>query len=204
MSPTADLHEPWADEHRQRDAYAFGMWIFLASEALFFGAMFFLYLVLRYQAPVELDHAAARTDLLLGGVNTALLLVASAAIASSDRLAEAGARQAARIAVLAAALLALAFLALKGLEYSHDIARGYVPGVIGMPGAETRFWSIYWLATGVHAIHVIIGLALFVRLLLMSELPYRLPSLRATALYWHLVDIVWIFLFPALYLAGRG
>lgn len=205
---TPELHEPWPKASRQREGYALGMWSFLASEVLFFGALFFVYLILRHLNPTGMLLGARETDLPFGAANTAILLTSSAAIAIAERLAEARFRAMARLAVGLALALGIAFLAVKTVEYQGDFARHLVPGAgfpITQKGAQT-FWAFYWISTGVHAIHVIVGLLLFMRLLLLTSpggLPTRLPSLRATALYWHFVDIVWIFLFPALYLGGR-
>jgi cytochrome c oxidase subunit 3 len=204
-----DLHEPWPEVARQREGYALGMWSFLASEALFFGALFFAYLILRHLNPTGMLAGAQETDLPLGAANTAILLVSSAAIASAERLAAARFLIPARLAVRLTLALGVAFLVVKGVEYHGDFARHLVPGAhfaIEQKGAQI-FWAFYWVSTGVHAIHVVAGLLLFGRLLLIGGadgLAARMPSLRATALYWHFVDIVWIFLFPALYLGGRA
>lgn len=204
----AALHKPWSDPARQREGYRFGMWLFLTSEALFFGALFFTYLIFRYLYPVEVARAAAETNAFIGIANTAILLASSCAIALGERLLEARSAKGAAFATWLALSLGAAFLVLKALEYHEDLAKHLWPGAsfaLSTSGANL-FWGFYWVATGVHAIHVVIGLGLFVRLLHIEREGFhlRVASVRATALYWHFVDIIWVMLFPILYLVGRG
>lgn len=206
---TQTLHKPWDERRRQAEAYDFGMWIFLAGEALFFGALVFTYFVLRLRFPAETAVAAAATATPFGAANTAILLVSSGFIAAAENLNTVGLRKTAAAFIATALLLGSAFLVVKGFEYADDLAKGLWPGAhfaLGR-GAGELFWAFYWVATGVHAVHVLIGLGLFFRLLAFaraSALGAHAASLRATALYWHFVDVVWIVLFPLLYLVGRN
>ena len=218
------LREPWdglglpgprALAH-QRAGAAFGIWIFLASEVLFFGALFLLYAAQRLEHPQAFAAAARETDLVDGTLNTLLLLTSGLAAAVAAQAAE-GAAEDARLRRLtlgglsAAAALGLAFLGLKGLEYRADIARHLVPGAPGFPLSEPAaqlFFGFYWLATGLHGLHLAIGIGLLARLVWKGwRAPAFLaasPQVEAATLYWGFVDMVWLFLYPALYLDGRA
>lgn len=187
-----------------------GMWVFLATEVLFIGPLFAAYAALRLGHPDTFAAAARLTDLTLGTVNTALLLTSSCAMAS----AAAAARTAPRLARLLLGLtvaLGLAFLAIKGVEYGHDFRRALFPGSGFDPpaGVDTRtaaqFFFLYFVCTGIHAVHLLVGLALLGWLLAHGQArPGGARHIELAGLYWHFVDVVWIFLFPAFYLAGRA
>jgi cytochrome c oxidase subunit 3 len=203
----AALHEPWRDLRRQHQAYTLGIWIFIAGETLFFGALFFFYITARLEHPAAIAEAAQRTNLPFGAINTAILLASSAAVAAAERLADEHFERAARGALVLALALGAAFIAVKALEYREDMAEHLLPGAgfALSTRAAALFWGFYWTATGVHAAHVTIGLALFIRILALSAPPQPIArsSLSVTALYWHFVDIVWVCLYPMLYLVGR-
>lgn len=206
------LEEPWADLARQRDASKLGIWIFLASEVLFFGALFLGYSVYRYQHPAAFLAAARETNIWYGTANTFVLLTSSLtmAIAAQAADANAGFRRTIRWCLTATALLGLAFLVIKGFEYKEDIEERLLPGPdfkLALPAAQI-FFAFYWTTTAVHAVHLTIGIALVTRLAWIGfrhKVPLEgNPQLQVTALYWHLVDIIWIFLYPLLYLPGRN
>lgn len=208
MSAEQVLREPWPDRERQRVAASFGLWIFLASEVLFFGSILFAYVVLRVLHPDAFRTAAHEAAVAFGTVNTVILLTSSFALALADG-AVAGKRETlARRAIWAALLLGLAFLVVKGFEYAKDISEHLVPGAdfkFGQ-GPEQLFWAFYWIVTVVHAVHVTIGLGLMTRLLLLARrgpLARERDTVEVTALYWHLVDCVWVLLYPLIYLVGR-
>ncbi|MGH6991872.1 MAG: cytochrome c oxidase subunit 3 [Caulobacteraceae bacterium] len=208
MSEIAVLRKPWSDPVRQREAYAFGLWIFLISEVLFFGGMFLGYAVVHHLHPDGVDLGAAHTRFWYGAGNTAILLTSSLTLTIAERASLAHWRSLARLALGATVLLGLAFLAVKGREYSLDIEDRLVPGRpfdAPLQGAEL-FWSFYWLLTGVHAIHLTVGVILLARLFrfaFQGQLLEHRASVRVTSLYWHFVDTIWVFLFALLYLPGR-
>jgi cytochrome c oxidase subunit III len=206
---TGLLHEPWPSLVRQREAAQFGMWLFLATEVLFFGGLFGGYAVYRHLHPEGFLAGARATEIVYGGINTAVLLASSFTMAVGARAARAGIPVLARSCFVLTAVLGAAFLVLKGFEYAGDISRHLIPGrgfALAAPGADI-FWTFYWLMTGVHAFHLVIGIGAVLWLLTQSRDPAWLHESAAselTALYWHFVDAVWVFLFPLLYLGGRA
>jgi cytochrome c oxidase subunit 3 len=208
--PLATLVEPFEDPLRQREAMVFGLWLFLATEILFFGGFFFLYAVARMQDATGFALGAAHANLLLGTVNTVLLVSSSATLTVAERAAQAGWGKAARWGIVATMALGTTFLVVKGFEYREDLSEHLFPTMSAFPFAgtvgATRFWSFYWFVTIVHAIHLTIGLAFVARLLWLDRqgtLMQRWMVAEVTTLYWHFVDIVWLLLWPMLYLVGR-
>jgi cytochrome c oxidase subunit 3 len=202
------LHEPFEDRTRQLEANVFGMWLFLATEVLFFGGLFGFYAYIAAAHPAGLEAGARETNALFGTINTVLLLTSSLTMAIAERGLEAGLARAARVGLWLTLALGIGFLACKGLEYRDDTEMGLVPGEgfpISVMGAEP-FWSFYWTATVVHAIHMSAGLLLIGRLLALDHAgrlkPHQL-SVTVTTIYWHLVDCVWVILYALLYLPGR-
>lgn len=203
------LHEPWQDRRREQVGYAFAMWIFLATELLFFGALFFFYAVNRWTHPHDVALAASNADALFGGLNTAILMTSSLTIAMAERALENGLSTLTRVMLWFTLALGLAFVAVKGLEYHKDLSEDLWPGAgFALDGAGSReFWSFYWVATAVHAVHVTIGLGLILRLILLAHhdrLAPRQASMTVTTLYWHLVDVIWVVLYALIYLVGRA
>jgi len=203
------LHEPWPDRARQMQAYTLGLWAFLATEVLFFGGMFASFAILRQLHHAGFADAGRETNLVFGTVNTAVLLTSSLSMALAERAAEAGLRGATRWLLAVTLALGFAFLCVKGLEYREDLEKGLWPAhgfVIATQGAAL-FFGLYWMMTGVHAVHVLAGMALVGRVLWIAgrgRLSERQVSVRVTTLYWHLVDVIWVVLFPMLYLGGRS
>jgi cytochrome c oxidase subunit 3 len=204
---TLTRHEPFADIARQREADRLGMAVFLASEAMLFGAVVMGLLALRTWEPTAFAATSQRLSLLAGSANTAILLTSSLLVAIG---AEARATERMRPAAVLfglAALLGLAFLVIKGLEYRGEYLEGLMPGVgpkqdFASPGAR-MFMDGYFVATGLHAVHVAVGVALLAGCgwRLRGADPPPATTVENIGLYWHLVDIVWVFLFPILYLS---
>lgn len=201
------LHEPWEDPARQRQAYAFGIWIFLASEVLFFGALLFAYAVVRSTHPAEVQAAARHADVAFGTANTVILMSSSLALAIAERAQLAGLRALATAALWLTLTLGAAFLVVKGFEYAKDLEEHLLPSAKFALGATPAilFWGFYWIATAVHGVHVTVGLGLITRLLVLarSHTSRHVPSFETTSLYWHLVDVIWVVLYPLIYLVGR-
>jgi cytochrome c oxidase subunit III len=209
---TGLLKEPWQYFDRQREAGTFGTWVFLASEMLFFGALILTYTVCRIDHPGAFAAAARETNIWYGTINTAILLTSSLTMAMASQAAASETRLRGLIlwCLTATAALGVAFLVVKGFEYKEDIEKHLVPGAhfaLKQTGAQL-FYGLYWLITGVHAVHLTIGMVLIVRLTLLGYLnKVQLdanPEIEVTGLYWHLVDIIWIFLYPLIYLPGRA
>lgn len=224
-SPPATPSEPSAqqpvvahhfdDWEQQYDSCVLGMWAFLVSEVMFFGGLFATYMVYRFKFPEAFDHASEHLDVYLGGFNTFVLLTSSLTMALAVRAAHLG--QSRRIALMIALTMALgvAFLGVKSLEYVHKYEDGLAP-LLGLPfrfegaqvGPTKLFYGLYFAMTGVHALHMIIGiaiLALFIRPALRGAYSGgNSLSVEIIGLYWHFVDLVWIFLFPLLYLIDRS
>ncbi|MGY3487107.1 cytochrome c oxidase subunit 3 [Bradyrhizobium sp. USDA 4011] len=206
------LREPWENFERQRGAGKFGIWVFLASEVLFFGALMLTYTVCRIDHPEAFAAAGRATNIWYGTINTAILLTSSLTMAVASQAATVG-RVFRRLVIwclAATASLGIAFLVVKAFEYKEDIEKHLVPGAgfaVHDAGAQL-FFGLYWLITGVHAIHLTIGIVLVTRLALLGYLEKlqigENPEIEVTALYWHLVDVIWIFLYPLIYLPGRA
>jgi cytochrome c oxidase subunit 3 len=212
MTDTTELlREPWENFERQRGAGKFGIWVFLASEILFFGALMLIYTVSRVDHPDAFAAAGRETNIWYGTINTAVLLTSSLTMAMASQAAATGHhfRRLVLWCLASTAALGLIFIAVKGFEYKEDIDKHLLPGAefaLHETGAQL-FYGFYWLVTGVHAVHLTIGIVLVIRLALLG---YRKklqldenPEIEVTALYWHLVDIIWIFLYPLIYLPGR-
>ena len=201
------LNPPWETEERQRVATQFGVWSFLATETLFFGAIFLFYAVSRWTHTAGFVAGAREADVWFGSVNTVILLTSSLTMAIAERGVRAGLVPLARAMYMATIALGLAFVTVKGFEYAKDISEHLIPGPhfpLTQTGAS-EFWAFYWTVTVVHAIHLTIGLAIVLRMLLIprDKLAARWTTAEGTALYWHLVDVVWVFLYPLIYLTGR-
>jgi cytochrome c oxidase subunit 3 len=191
------------------DAGKLGMWVFLASELLFFGGLFAAYLYGRSHLPAGWAEGSRHTDVLLGTVNTAVLLTSSAAVALAVACEEEPRRRrwTARLLALTAAL-GVAFLVLKGLEWHAEWREHLVPGpafALHVAGAQ-QFFALYFVMTGLHGVHMVGGIAALALLARGRSHRRAWASARhveAAALYWHFVDVVWIFLYPLLYLVSR-
>ena len=212
MASNVIVARQFDDSDQQRRAADLGIWVFLASEILFFGALFLAYTVTRLHHPEAFAIASRHTDVTLGSVNTGVLLTSSLTMALAVRATKLGLRPASVIFLCSTAALGLTFVAIKGTEYWQDYVVGLVPGVdfsFAGPhaGGVELFFSLYFLMTGVHVLHMLVGLGvvgtLAVRAARESYTPEYFTPVELGGLYWHLVDIVWIFLYPLLYLVAR-
>jgi cytochrome c oxidase subunit 3 len=206
----AALQEQFEEMPQQKEAATLGMWAFLATEVLFFGAMFLSYIVYRHTYPQAFAEASHHTIVLFGTVNTAILLTSSLTMALAVHAArENNISWLFRFLAITIAF-ALAFLAVKGLEYHDDLKEHLWPGAhfrADLPPQAQIFWVLYWMMTGVHAVHVTVGVGLLSVMAWMASRrkfsdTYYTP-VEMTGLYWHFVDIIWIFLYPLLYLIHR-
>jgi cytochrome c oxidase subunit III len=204
----------FVDLEQRRETARIGMWVFLMTEVMFFGALFVAYFYDRSLFPEGFASAGSRTDLGLGAANTAVLLLSSLTMALAVSAAERGRVRALRARLLATMALGAAFLALKGLEYARHIQDGLLPGAAFRydPPALARpaelFFYLYFVMTGLHALHMLGGLAWLAGLAVRfrrdeSGLAERAALVEVAGLYWHFIDVVWIFLSPMFYLA-RG
>ncbi|HJW25198.1 MAG TPA: cytochrome c oxidase subunit 3 [Rhodocyclaceae bacterium] len=194
---------------QQNAAATLGMWVFLATELMFFGPLFFGDWYGRLHFPLEFAAASRHTDMVLGTANTAILLTSSFAMANAVEALAAGRRTTARAMLVATAVLGVAFLAVKGLEWRHDWQGHLFPGRGSfLANGGQLFFLLYFALTGLHAVHLAIGIVLVLAFALaMRHDTSALAEpgrLRVAGLYWHFVDVVWIFLYPILYLVGRA
>lgn len=220
MSPRAAALDPWRDEvaeqfddaAQQRHAASLGMWVFLATEMMFFGVVFFGYALARAHFPAAFAAASRHTSLPLGTLNTAILLTSSFTMALGVRAAALRAGRSASRLLLATAALGVLFAAVKLTEYGIDY-RGHLVPVLDFAfeparyaGALLFFW-LYFATTGLHLVHLSIGVALVARLAWRARRHADArfaAAVEMTGLYWHFVDLVWIFLYPCLYLIARS
>jgi cytochrome c oxidase subunit 3 len=184
-----------------------GMWFFLFTELLFFGGMFLLYSVYRYKYPKEFHTAAMGENLLIGSVNTAILLTSSLSIALSISAIKRGNKNFSVLLQSVTILLGLVFLVNKYFEWTAKIFHGIYPNspvLLQLGKGEILFYSLYYVMTGIHGLHVFIGTVVisFMAVFTLRERITRenFSKLENTGLYWHFVDIVWIYLFPLFYL----
>lgn len=214
------LEEQYENLEQQTEAAVLGMWVFLATEVMFFGALFVGLGAYRYLYGEAFERASERLNWVIGGTNTVVLLVSSLMMALSVHYAKLGKRKHLLVFLSLTALLGVCFLCLKGLEYYTDYLENLIPGwrfdadewvtkeglrPDQVPNVKL-FLLMYWIMTGIHALHVTIGI---LAVLVMFALAWRgtfstvyYSPVDVTGLYWHFVDIVWIFLLPMLYLLG--
>jgi cytochrome c oxidase subunit 3 len=207
-----ELQHHFTSMGQQKDASEFGMWLFLVTELLFFGGLFLAYTIYRYLYSAGFAEASRHMDVRLGTVNTAVLIISSLTMAMAVHSAALGRRKRLVPYLLVTMLLGATFLGIKAVEYTEHIRHHLFPGPwFHFPGPYARpaelFFSLYFAMTGLHALHMIIGLGLL-SVLVVQSLKGRYTAqwhtpVEMSGLYWHFVDIVWIFLFPLLYLIGR-
>jgi len=200
------------DVEQQHQASWLGMWVFLATEVMFFGGMFACYFVYRHWYPQAFAAASNHLDIWLGAINTAVLICSSFTMALAVHSAETNKQKALIIFLLLTIVLGTVFLGIKFFEYYSKFEEHLVPGSSfkfeeSLAGHAEIFFSFYFAMTGMHAVHMIIGIGLLTVLIFKARrgrfsAAYYTP-VELTGLYWHFVDIVWIFLFPLLYLLGR-
>lgn len=208
MRDRTELSEPFATLTQQHQSDKLGMFIFLATEIMLFAGIFVAIYYLRFEHAPEFVAASRKLHLWIGGANTAVLLTSSFAVALAVAYSRAGSRARTGWSLLAAIGLGLLFLALKGFEYFSEYREGLLPLTpsFSLTGSHRLFMNVYLIGTGLHALHVTIGLAILAILALRLRLgglplPARAIAIEIAALYWHLVDAIWVFLYPSLYLA---
>ena len=196
---------------QQREAGTLGMWIFLMTEVMFFGGLFTAYVIYRSLHSEGFAAASAQLDVTLGAINTAVLIASSLTMALAVHAAQTGKRSGQVGFLLLTIVLGLTFLVIKFFEYKAKFDHSLVPGLpFEDAGPRTYEWqmffSIYFGMTGMHALHMIIGIVILGVLVRQAWRDRFSPNyytpVELTGLYWHFVDIVWIFLFPLLYLIG--
>jgi cytochrome c oxidase subunit 3 len=207
MSQAAEVH---AEEHHHDYFGAkFGMWLFLLTEILLFSGLFLAYSYMRSIHPAEFHHGGSELNAVIGVANTFILLTSSLTMALGILALQRGQARRSLLYVAATILLGLAFLVDKAFEWTAEIHHGLYPKsahLATLPPGEQVFFGLYYTMTGLHGVHVIAGMAL---LTIMAVLiargklpPERAVLLENSGLYWHLVDVVWIFLLPLFYLAA--
>lgn len=201
--------EQFDDPKQEHEASTLGMWVFLGTEILFFGVLFAGYIVCRFNYPEAFAEASRHTDLVLGGINTGILLTSSLTMALAVRSIQLGNSKLTTVFLIFTFLLGTVFLGIKGVEYYDEYKKQLVPGInFAYEGSNAQpvklFFYLYFVMTAVHALHLIIGLLTIIVIAVMAwrkwfSARYTTP-VELTGLYWHFVDIVWIFLYPFLYL----
>lgn len=207
-TPAHLLHH-YVDSDQQFDAAKLGMWIFIVTETLMFGGLFGAYIVYRVLYPELFTLASEELDTIMGSINTVVLIGSSLTVALAIKSAQVNNKRNIIINLAITLALACVFMIIKYFEYTHKFELGIFPGVyyeyggIDHPQAHI-FFSIYYMMTGLHGIHITIGIGLIIWLLVKASKNefhsgYYTP-VEIVGLYWHLVDIIWIFLFPLFYL----
>ncbi len=197
---------------QQLESSVLGMWLFLVTEILFFGGLFMVYVVYRIWYYDAFVAGSNELDITLGALNTAVLIGSSLTMAMGVRSAQLGFRKATVNWIVLTMILGSVFLVVKGFEYHHKYVMHHIPGANFIwEGANPQqvqiFLSLYFCLTGLHALHMVIGLGIMTYLLVNAAKgrfsPQWYTPVEIGGLYWHFVDIVWIFLFPLLYLVNR-
>ena len=210
--PGPALAGQFEDLEQQQDASWLGMWVFLLTEVMFFGGMFAGYAVYRAAYPAAFGDASRHLDLPLGAINTAVLICSSLTMALAVHHAQRGARRHLTAFLVLTLLLGVTFLGIKAVEYTHKFEQHLVPGRSflyeeGTARHAELFFVFYFALTGMHGLHMVIGVGLLAVLAVRAWrgrlAPPRVAPVELSGLYWHFVDIVWIFLFPLLYLISR-
>ena len=220
----ADVHNPallhhFATEQQQRDSASLGMWIFLATEVMFFGGLFCAYLIYRLKYFGDFAAASQTLNANLGAANTAVLICSSLTVVLAIYAAQHARRTMMLVSLVLTILLGFGFLGIKADEYTEKFELHHVPGPsfqfanVPIPGHHDQmaspqhaqiYFALYFIMTGLHALHMIVGIGIFLWLLFAAwkgrfTPEYNTP-LEIGGLYWHFVDIIWIYLFPLLYL----
>jgi cytochrome c oxidase subunit 3 len=217
-----ELRHHFADMEQQKNSASLGMWLFLVTEIMFFGGLFCAYLIYRLMHFNAFAAASQQLSIGLGAFNTAVLLVSSVTVVLAVKAAQDGERNQLVGFLLVTVLLGLTFLGVKAIEYKEKFERHEVPGatfhfdkpfddngkLVPVDSKEAElFFSLYFAMTGMHALHMIIGCGLFTVLAFLAWTGRYTPGyhtpIENAGLYWHLVDIIWIYLFPLLYLINR-
>jgi cytochrome c oxidase subunit 3 len=195
------------ETHRDYTSSKIGMWLFLLSEILLFGGLFILYSTYRYKTPVDFHHAAEELNRILGTLNTLILITSSLTMALSISSMQKGDRKLSVLLLMSTIFLGVLFLVIKSFEWTAKIHHGLYPNsprLLGRYSGEVLFYGLYYAMTGLHGLHVLVGVfVLCVMLVFMMKGKINrdcFVPLENSGLYWHLVDMIWIFLFPLFYL----
>ena len=210
----ATLKHHFANAEQQKDASTIGMWVFLVTEIMFFGGLFLAYFAYRQAYPVAFASASNKTNLWLGAANTTVLICSSLTMALGVHYAAKGKQKLLILFLILTLMLGGIFLGVKAYEYHDKWVKHEVPGAhFDCEGCEDAghaplFFSLYFGMTGLHATHMLVGFVILVILIVQSgqgkyTAKWHTP-IEMFGLYWHFVDIVWIFLFPLLYLIDRS
>jgi cytochrome c oxidase subunit 3 len=210
----AHAHHPHQQHHfysmaQQYEASVLAMWVFLVTEIMFFGGMFMAYLVYRTSYPQAWVESSHELNVYLGAANTLVLICSSLTMVLAVRSAQVGSRIGQVVNLILTILLGTTFLVIKYFEYAAKFEHHLVPGPTfrtDLPFGSQLFFSLYFCLTGVHALHMVVGIGLMLVMLVLAWrgrfTPDYYNQIEISGLYWHFVDIVWIFLFPLLYLVG--
>jgi cytochrome c oxidase subunit 3 len=213
------LEEQYENLEQQHEVAALGMWLFLATEVMFFGTLFLGVGVYHFLYPKAFERASEKLNWIIGGLNTVVLLVSSLMMVLAVHYAKVGHRKRLVLFLGLTAVLGVCFLCLKAFEYYSDYRDNLIPGWRFEPEEWTQeglgpehvahvklFLLFYWIMTGTHALHVTIGIGVVLTMMILSRRGHFSPvyysPVDVTGLYWHFVDVVWIFLLPMLYLLG--
>jgi cytochrome c oxidase subunit III len=216
--PHVHAHHPAHQHHfqtmeQQAEVATLGMWVFLVTEVMFFGGLLMAYMLYRVWYPEAWSEGSQELNIILGGVNTVVLIGSSLTMALAVRAAQTNWRRGTIVFLILTMALGLTFLVIKFFEYKEKFEVGHVPGpnfhAEGPYGAQTEiFFSLYFALTGLHALHMVIGFGILSVILWMAYKDrfdsHWYTPVELSGLYWHFVDIVWIFLFPLLYLVDRA
>jgi cytochrome c oxidase subunit III len=208
-----ELRHHFDDSEQQLETSTLGMWVFLITEMMFFGGMFGAYTVYRNMYPEAFASTSHFMDVTIGAINTGVLISSSFTMVLAVRSAQLGQKKALIVFLILTLILGCVFLGLKGSEYHEKFVEHHTPGP-GFQYANARYFHqaqilfyLYFAMTGMHAIHMVVGAGLLTTLIVMAmrnrfSAAWYTP-VEMIGLYWHFVDIVWIFLFPLLYLIGH-
>lgn len=193
--------------HRDDEGDKMGMWLFIFTELLLFGMLFLIYAVYRYQNPVAFQLGGQELDVFIGTFNTVILLISSATVAMSITAIQRGNKKMALAFLSSTMIIAVVFLVNKYFEWGAKVEYGIYPGselLHELGHGTTLFFGLYYVMSGIHALHILIGIGLFIYVFMQIR-KEKIHStdyvwLENTGLYWHLVDLIWIFLFPLFYL----
>jgi cytochrome c oxidase subunit III len=214
---TLALREQFDTEEQQKDASTLGMWVFLITEIMFFGGMFLAYTIYRTTFPNVFGLASSSLNLPIGATNTCVLLLSSFTMVMAVRAAQLGQKRMIILFLVVTMLFGFAFLGIKAYEWNEKFEEHHVPaqasfhldGVTGpdQQGHAKLFFSLYFAMTGLHALHMVVGVCILSFIIWKTardtySTKYYTP-VDIAGLYWHFVDIVWIFLFPLFYLIDR-
>jgi len=193
--------------HRDDFGSKMGMWLFLFTELILFGGLFIMYMVYRVEYSEQFHLAAKELNLALGTINTLILLTSSLTMVLSIVAIGRGSKKISILYLIATILLALGFMVIKGFEWGAKFSHGIYPGgaeLANLSNGEVIFFGMYFVMTGLHALHVLIGVVIlsFMLVFLLRDKINKdnYIKLEAGGLYWHLVDLIWIYLFPLFYL----